>query len=69
MGYKLSLFALVASDFVISDELCLDLNHGRLCMDDGDQLVEGHVVATNFGDEPPVPSLTIIVGGDGSVKN
>ena len=64
------LFAFVASDFVVSDELCLDLNHhGGFCMRDGDQLVERQVVATNFGVEPMLPSFTIIVGADGSVKN
>jgi len=37
-------FALVASDFVVSSELCLDLNHVSFCMHDDDQLVEGQVV-------------------------
>jgi len=57
------LFALVASDYVFSDELYLDVNHVRFCMHDVDQL------ATNFGVELTVPSFTIIVGIDGSVKN
>ena len=63
------LLVLVVSDFVVSDELCLDLNHGHLSMHGHDQLVEGQVVVTNFGVEPTVPYFTIIFGGDGSVKN
>jgi len=39
------------------------------CMHDGDQLVEGQVVATKCGVQPTVPSFIIIVGPDGSVKN
>jgi len=66
MNIRPHLFALAASDVVISDELCLDLNHCCFCMHDGDQLVEGQVVATNFGVGPMVPSFTII---DSSVKN
>ena len=27
------------SDFVVGDELCLDVNHGRFCMYDGYQLI------------------------------
>ncbi|KAK2153371.1 hypothetical protein LSH36_299g01003 [Paralvinella palmiformis] len=38
-------------------------------MHDGDQLVEGQVVATKCGVQPTVPSFIIIVGPDGSVKN
>ena len=59
-------FALVASYFVFSDELCLALNHGRFCMHDSDQLVEGQVVVTNLSIELMVPSFITI---DGSVKN
>jgi len=47
----------------------LDVNHGRFCIHDGDQFVEGQVEATNFEAEAAVPSFTIIFGGDGSVKN
>ena len=43
--------------------------NGRLCVHDGDQLVEGQVVATNFGVDPMVTSFTIIVGADNSDKN
>jgi len=53
---------LVASDFVISDEMCLDLNHGHFCVHDSNQLVEGQVVTMNFGVEQTVPSFAIIVG-------
>jgi len=56
------------SDFAVSDELCFDLSLGHFCMHDGDQLVEGQAVATNFGIEPTVPSFITIVGTDGSVK-
>ena len=38
-------------------------------MHDIDQLVEGEVVTMNFGVKLMVPSFTIIVVGDGSVKN
>ena len=38
-------------------------------MHDGNQLVEGQVAVTNFGIELMVPSFTIIVGTDGTVKN
>jgi len=40
-----------------------------LCMMAIVQLVEGQVVATNFGVESTVPSFTVIVGADGFVKN
>jgi len=55
--------------FAISDELCLDLNHGHFCTANVDQLVEGQAVVTNFGIEPMVPSFRIIVDAHGSAKN
>jgi len=45
------------------------LNHGNFCMYDGDQLVKGNVVVTNFGVEPMVSSFAIIFEADGSLKN
>ena len=61
------LFVPVLSDFIINDQLCLEVDQGRFCVCYDDHLVKGWVVATNFGAEPTVPSFTIIVGVDGSV--